>query len=132
MALLEGNLRTWLLEQSEISALVGNRVYKVRLQQAKSLPAIVISLVTTNAKDTFAGYANLRIRRFQFDIYADEEHHDQVDEVGEAVFRALEGFVGWMGDTRVQRAHLLTENDIDEHDVKQFRRSQDWEIFEQG
>lgn len=128
MALVTEDLAVWLREQSAVGDLVGDRVHAVRLQQASKMPAIVISLVSSSALNSTTGYSRYRERRFQFDIYSDDL--EEVYELGEAVFQALNGFAGAMGSSTVLHSFLLSERDLDEDEVNLFRRTQDWEIAE--
>lgn len=130
MALVEQDLRLWLLDQGDIEDLVKDQVHAVILPQPPKLPAIVISLVSSSAAMSTTRYSRLRVRRFQLDLYSNKV--EEVFALGETVFRTLVGFAGMMGDTHVQLARLLSERDLHEPDVKLFRRIQDWEIGETG
>jgi hypothetical protein len=132
VGLANGDLRTFILADATIAGLVEDRIFAVRRQQGSALPSLVITLISTDPKTTFAGYAGMRFRRFQVDIYADEESGDDLDTLGQALFELLEGIPGTMGTTKVPRAHLASETDMDEGQAQVLRRMQDWLIFEEG
>jgi hypothetical protein len=130
--LLQRDLRDWLLSKIAITDLVGERVHALRIAQPAEYPAIVISLVSTRPVTSMDGYSNLRFRRLQIDCYSDD--FDEMQQVGEAVFRTMEGAAGPMGLSQVGFCRMLSERDLDEDgievDTPVFRRSQDWEIAE--
>lgn len=130
--LLQRDLRDYLLSRVAITDLVEERIYALRMPQPAAYPAIVISLVSTNATRSHDGYSEMRTRRVQVDCYSDD--FDEMQALGEAVFRTLNGFAGHMGLTQVGHFFLLTERDLDEDGLEGekpcFRRSQDYEVAE--
>lgn len=136
MALLDRDLRDWILSRPALTDIVGEgkkaRVHAVRLPQPAAYPAIVISLVSSRAVNSMGGHSDLRFRRFQIDLYSDDL--DEVFALGQAFFEQFQGWAGMMGVTRVGHALMLSERDLDEEglegDKPLFRRSQDWEIAE--
>ena len=126
MALLDGDLRDWLLEQPAIAALVVARLFLVRYHQNDPVPAIVLSQVTERRATHMRGYSRSSARRVQMDLYV--SNPEELEAFQKAVADVLEGFTGWMGETRVHGAFLLSSRDLDEPDVDIYRRSLDWEI----
>lgn len=89
-------LRTHLLGDTAISALVVARVYPLRLPQKPLMPAIVYMKVTGRRFTHLRGPASLARPRYQLDCWAST--HDGAVELGTLVRQRLDGYNGTWSD----------------------------------
>lgn len=120
-----------LLADSGVSALVGNRVRPLALDQTDELPAIVYSLVTTDAWHALSGGTYGARTRIQFFCYG-ESLEDSVS-VASAIMGSLDGFRGDAGNLFVSSSMLDNSYDMVDPPTKgsaawRFRRVVDFTI----
>jgi len=108
----------WLLEASAVAALVGTRVYQLKLPQQPTLPAIRVQLIAEPARYHLRGVVNAWEALVQVDAYAHEfdpafpDPYDRVQQVATAIDRVLSGSlvtldtIAIVGCFRVSRAPL--------------------------
>jgi hypothetical protein len=84
-------LRTRLLDDVELTALVGERIYPDAVPEDAPFPAIAYETLTDRREDTLDGGSQLRRARVQYDCHADER--TTADAIGRAVERILGGSV---------------------------------------
>jgi hypothetical protein len=120
---IEEVLRDHLL--SEMSDLVGNRVYPLRMPQNAQMPAIVYQRISTVPRHRQGGPASLARHRFQIDCWA--RTYGEAATVAYRVQWALEGRRGRIGAS-------LMDNASDDYDEKAtlYRRSLDVIMWEEG
>jgi len=86
-----------LRDDNGVSALVGGRLFAGKLPERPTLPAVVYQVVVTaDPAYSMSGANRFRIKRFQFDNYA-EKHADAV-KVSTAIRWALQSFAGTLDD----------------------------------
>jgi len=93
---VEQGLRTHLLGDASIAALVVARVYPLRLPQKPQMPAIVITRISGVRFGSLRGQASLARPRFQVDAWAST--HDGATALGTLCRRRLEGYNGVWSD----------------------------------
>ncbi|MDD4986375.1 MAG: DUF3168 domain-containing protein [Dehalococcoidales bacterium] len=93
--LIEQALMTFLLAQSGITALVGDRIHFVRAPQDVAHPYLVISKVDDPGMHSHDGPVKLGDPRLQFSAFA--ETYGAAKLVTAAVKTALNGYKGTMG-----------------------------------
>ena len=106
------DVRTYLLTQSTVTALVGTRIYYDHLPQRATLPALVVNLITSVSQrevDAASGTARARV---QVDCYA--ATYAASASLGELVRKVTEQYTGTMGSTTVDRAHVETVTELDD------------------
>lgn len=120
-------LRTFLLENSTIAAVVGGeRVYPVVLPQGVTDPSIVYNLITETNDHHMQGASGLVMIRMQIDAYA--QTHDAAAELALLIKEALDGYSGLMGSVTVQGVFADTARTDYQDDVKLHRVSRDYLI----
>lgn len=127
MAFIEEDLRTFLVADPAITALVVGRIYPLKLPQDPTLPAIAYMRVSGfrgRVQDGPAGYAR---PTFQIDCWADS--YLEAKNVADAVRQRLQAYKGTMGTTEVQSVRFLGDRDDFERDVENFRILMDFEIW---
>ena len=97
-----------------LTAVVGNRIYPVRLPLRADYPAISYFRVSRPTTRTFGGTVAGASPRFQFDCWA--KSYADAKAVADQVIAALDGFSGTMGGpggVEVQAVYLENEMDDD-------------------
>jgi hypothetical protein len=98
--MFESSLRTYLIAQPAISALIGTRFYPMYLPQGGTLPAITYQAITGSEGNTYEGASGLAQARIQFDLWATTKA--QTLALAKALRDALATVTaGWMGAERI-------------------------------
>ncbi len=103
------SLRTYLLTQPSVTALVGNRIYASDLPQNYKLPAITYHVISKVDEYSLNGALDLATVRVQLDCYG--EGRSDAKATAEAVRLACTGYIGEMGADFAQTCHLDTERE---------------------
>lgn len=121
--MIEADLRTFLLSQPAISALVGTRFYPLRLPQGVAFPAITYQTVFGTSEFTHDGPAHLGRRRIQIDCWAKgNTGYNQVVALADEIRTAVVGYLGAMGGTPYAAGRLVNVLDIPEPEPALWRR----------
>lgn len=88
-------IRTWLLQKTDLTSVVGQRIYTDILPQNPVLPAVTFSKLFTFHDHTISNLAGVAHTRFQFDCYA--KTRAAANQIAE-IIRAT-GIVGLRGLT---------------------------------
>jgi uncharacterized protein DUF3168 len=94
--MLGAALRAYLLDDVQIAALVGNRVYPLRLPQKVTLPAIVLTRISGLRFAHLRGADALARPRYQVDCWA--ATHDAASRLGALCRQRLNGYTGTWSD----------------------------------
>lgn len=105
-----------------LKSLASNRVYPMVLPQNPTMPAIVYTLISKNSENRLEGSASLRQARMQIDTYA--KTYSAVKILAASVLNAME--------TASFKGTLQTERDLYEADVKLYRVTQDFYIWQRS
>jgi hypothetical protein len=89
-------LRAHLLDDGAIAALVGTRVYPLRLPEKLVLPAIVLTRISEVRYGHLRGNEALARPRYQVDCWAST--HDGATALGTLVRQRLNGYTGTWSD----------------------------------
>jgi hypothetical protein len=123
-------LKSYLTNDSEISAFVSERVYSMRLPEKSTIPAISWHQVSGRdaapTYDAAEDYSTWISARIQFNCWG--RSGDQAMNLGEAVIAALSGYDGSIGGDLIQSSFLVNELDIYEVPTKLYRRILDFQI----
>lgn len=115
--LIEQALMTFLLAQSGITALVGQRIHFAEVPQDAIGPYLVANKISGPREHSHGGASGLAHPRFQFTAFA--ETYSAAKLVVAAVQAALQGYSGTMGGAGgvdVQAALYDDETDLDPGD----------------
>jgi Protein of unknown function (DUF3168) len=126
--MIEESFQTYLISDSGINAIVGDRVYGLIAPQ-KVLPPFLVYLKVGDYPIA-AGYCGPDAARhcvFQFDSYA--KSYLGALRLAEAVRTALVGFTGTIGDTRIAFVSMETEFHAPDPEPGLFRVSNTFEIW---
>lgn len=107
---LSTDLRTFLLADAPIAALVGTRVYRSVRNQGDGLPAIRIAIITDPSDHALDGVLSARDATVQIDCYDDD--WIGVDTLADTVETAFDGYSGAMGARTCQVALLKSRQDL--------------------
>jgi hypothetical protein len=118
--MIEADLRTYLLAQPAVTALIGARLFPLRLPQGAAFPALTYQRVAGGEDVTHQGRSGLGRARMQLDCWA--ATYGQAIALADAVKDALVGYRGAMGATPFAAGRLANEIDLDEPDLNVYRR----------
>lgn len=116
---IRADLRTYLLSQSSITSLIGQRISLSRVplnldatagQSGGPFPCVTYRRVSAGAyqdMDNGAGYCEAD---FEFDFYSTDSV--EVESVSEAFRLKLQGYRGAMGGSTVKKVTLVNEQDF--------------------
>lgn len=109
---LEADLRSFVLADPAVAALIGERLHPRRLPQKPTLPAVVYQRVATRRRHDLAGPDGLPRARMQFTCWALTPAH--AAQVAHAVRTRLDGHRGPVGGTTVGSVQCGGEWDYDD------------------
>lgn len=114
---VRGDLINYLLAQAPITALVGQRIYRVKRPQGElALPAIVITRITGGYGHDLDGGDGTASPVFQLSVFA--ATNQSADAVAGALREAMQGFIGGVwGTTPIDSVLLQNELDLFEEDA---------------
>ena len=122
---IETGLRTQLVNNTAVAAIVGSRVYPVKMPLGYTLPCISYQRISSERYPFLDGPSGRVIPRFQVDCYA--ESYSDVRELAEKVRLALDGFKGALGsEAHVGGISIQSERDLWEDNTEVFRVTQDY------
>ena len=101
-----------------LSALIGTRIYPLRMPQNPTLPAVVYQRISTPRTYSHSGYSNLADPRFQFSVWA--ESYSGALAVAEQLRDAINGFTG-SGSIPVYSSQIANESDDYEPSTELYR-----------
>lgn len=120
-------LYAWLTAQAGVSALVGDRLYPLRLPQKCAYPAIRYERDNTDRSTDHDGQGDLLTTDLQLDSVATTLA--AAVNVADAVRSALLNYSGAMGDLHVYRVELVADFETWDQTLEAYRASQAWTIW---
>jgi hypothetical protein len=122
--MIEADLRTFLLEQATVTALVGQRVYGLVREQglAEQLPAVLLQRILTTRFPTFCATEKLVSCDMQVDAYG--IGGEEAWTLADVLRKVLIDFSGMMGATQVSKALLTNEFPLTDPDPGVIRVTQ--------
>lgn len=127
--MIDADIRSFLLAQPAVAALVSTRVEKSKAAQGTPFPRIVLTQVGQESLGHLTGPGNHGAGTWQIDCQA--RTAGEVVELAQAVFDALEGHIGTMGarHAAVEMVNVVDDYDPDEGaDSGTYRILQDYRI----
>lgn len=125
--LLEGELRNYLLGQSTITSMVGQRIYQVKIPQGGALPCVTLSRVSGSRVGILTGVSGLAHPRIQIDCWGTA--YDSVKYLADRLRLCLDGFRGNFSSIQIQGCHLLGDFDAYDDESEVFHTALDFEIW---
>ncbi len=110
-----------------LSALIGTRLYPLRLPQQPNVPCISYAVIASARFHAWTGPLELVRTRVQFDAWA--TNYSEVVAVADALRLRLDGYKGPAGAGEIQGAFFDSERDLFEQDAELYRRSMDYRIW---
>lgn len=108
---VEVGLFTYLGALPGLAALVGKRIYPMRLPDAVVYPAVGYRKISGPRHDSHSGSSGLAEARFQFDVWAVD--YLAAKQVAQQLVRAFDGYRGSLGQTGGVSARVV--NELDEY-----------------
>ena len=131
--MIESDLYQFVTEHPRLVNQIGPRFYPLVLPQNVTYPAGRYQRITTPRLESHSGPSDLAAPRFQIDWWspaaAGVSGFRTVSDLADACRKALDGFSGLMGTTKVYRVAIEDERDLMEDDPVLFRVSQDFVIW---
>ncbi len=131
---IEADLRTFLLADAGVAAIVAARVYSAPAPQDAAMPFVTYQKLTGERVRSLTGPSGLALPSYQIDCWSDDQQlggsYSQAKALAQAVRRALDGYIGrWSGlDVRIS---LLDERDSPEDVARALHVTQDYRIWHQ-
>lgn len=117
---MEAALRTKLLADGELTALVGTRITWVQRPQAGSLPAITLQTISADRAQNFGGFEDMQSATIQADVWA--ANYASAAAVTEALIQAS-AETGMHGGVTFRRAFIERRRDgFEQSDPQSFYR----------
>ena len=123
---IEADLRTHLIADSPVTALVVARIYPIKLPQSPVYPAITYQIISDIPHRSLDGDSDLERVRARIDCWA--ETYTEALDLARKVRTAVADFSGTMGTTVVTSSKFETWNDIFEDAPEVYRRVVDFII----
>ena len=120
---LETELRTLLLANAGVSALIGTRLRPLRLQDNETLPATTYQRVVTTPWNAMSGAHDAAGTLMQLDSYAEE--YADAEAVSEAIQTALDGV---QGNGNIQAALMNNRIPVYDADLRAYRVIDEYRI----
>lgn len=127
-------LRTLLLGDSNITAIIGTRLYPIQLPQKPTLPALTYFRVSGEEQASNSGSQDYGWARFQIDAWA--ETFNEAETLANLVKERLHGFSGTVSNSDspplswvFQGIFAMTMRDFYEPEPKQYRVSRDYMMW---
>jgi len=113
-------IRDRLVNESTVSAIVGNRVYRSVLPQNPVFPALVLDVLIDKPRDTIDGAASL----FRADIQVDcwSQKASEAAALAEAVRLALQGYRGTHLSVKLRGIYITEQLDGFEPEVSDYKQ----------
>ncbi len=125
-----GAIRSILLSDSSVTALVGQNIFPVVIPETKQPPYVRLSTASVNATPTKSGTSVVDEARIQIDVWATSQ--DTAVQIDEKIRAALDGYAGTVTVNSV--AYLIdgirfeSWGDDYEEDWRLFRRTSDYMV----
>lgn len=119
VALLSGN--------AGVSAIVANRIFVGRVQQAVDYPCIVIVPVSGRSEEDLTSVGGQH--SYRVTVEARSESSLQADLLGAAICAALDDYTGPSAGLSIDRIRRASEAFLDDQASKIFRRAIDFHVY---
>jgi len=121
--MIEKGLVTYLSSDSNITALVSDRIYGSRMPQSPTYPNIVYSRISADRDRTVEGANGIERARIQLDCRA--RTYGEAKDLAAAVIDSIEDYSGLMGTITVRHVAIDNDNDFYDPDAEAERVSID-------
>lgn len=108
--MIEAAIRSLLLANSAVAAIVGTRIYPATSPQGVTSPRIVYERISTMRVHSMAGATGLVRPRIALDCFGDGYAGSKA--LGDAVRLALDGYKGIAGEDRIYGVFLDSQSDV--------------------
>lgn len=118
MANIYKALPHFLIADGPLNALVGSKIYPLRIPQSTDLPVITFQDVSTAVTQAHGEPSALPRKRFQFTIHGGT--NESTDTIAKALKTRLDGYRGTMGEGLflTEVTAVLFKNDIPDDDTE--------------
>ena len=124
---IEEALDTYLQSNTDLTELIGTRLYPKKLPQKPTLPAVVYHRISGPREHSMDGSSGLAHPRFQFDMYG--RTYAAAKDVSDKMRLALDAFKGTIGGVDINGAFLEDDSDGYDDDLEIYWFQADYEIW---
>jgi len=126
MATIKDGLYTYLVSKSEITDLVGLKIFPNQAPNSSELPYITVARVASDGEHHLSDASKQVTDTFELEVFGRDSI--EVENIAEAIRDKVDGFRGLMGSTEVGSALIVSQNDdfiVDDQgtDIQSFRIS---------
>jgi hypothetical protein len=127
--MIESALRTRILGDAGISALIGTRIFPLILPQATSFPALTYQRISGERMHSHDGPSGLAGPRIQIDTWATS--YIGAKQLADLIRQRIDGFKGTVGSDEIEGIFMDTEREFYEDGdlLKLFRVSMDFFVY---
>lgn len=118
--MLEGKMFTVLIGANAVTTIVGDRIFPVLLPQGVAFPSITYQRVSGDREYNLSGYSTLENPRIQIDIWSTS--YGISKDLGGKVKTAMDAATTF-------KSIMITDQDMYEDEIKIYRVSQDYSIW---
>lgn len=120
-------LRTYIISDVTVGALVSTRMYPNKLPQNPTMPAITYQYIGGDSVMSHDGASGLGNPIMQIDCWGST--YSEMDALFEAVRKRINGAKGTLSGVQTQGIFLARRRDLYEYETKLHRRSSDWSVW---
>lgn len=127
--MIEDNLRTYILADSNISNLVAARIYPLKLPQRPTVPAVTYQRISGERMHSMSGATGLAGPRIQFDCW--DTTYLSSKNLADLLRKRIDGFAGTVDSEVIEGIFMDTEREFFEDGdlLKLYRISMDFFVF---
>lgn len=119
--------RDALLQDSDLVAQIGQRVYSQTLPQNPTFPCITFQQLSSEVIDDVNNNHSLEKVIFQVDVWSNRGA--ECNSVSELLRQAISGYAGMNRGVKIKAIRLTSRRDRYEPEVKNYRKIHDFEIW---
>ena len=126
---MESALRTFVIAGSDVTALIGSRMYPLKMPQSPTMPLLVYQRISGPREHDADGAAGIANPRIQIDAWA--ATYTGAKDLATKVRKRIDGYSGDVGSPAVDVvfSHLLSDRDFYDSETEYYRVSMDFEIM---
>jgi len=110
MATIKDGLFTYLTSKTEITSLVGTKIFPNNVPNSAELPYVAVSRVSSDGEHYLGGASKQVTDVFELEVYGRTSL--EVEGISEAIRDKTDGFKGLMGSTEVGSALIDGQSDV--------------------
>ena len=111
----------------DVSAIVGTKIYPVRIEQKTNLPAIAYRKSGKTGHDTKQAVSTLD--KVRAEVTAVHTKYSSIQDLAEKIRKAIEGKTGTFGGVQIHTTYFIDDEDDYDEDAQAYLRIITFEFF---